>query len=263
MFLLVITTSCEEETKIYDNTTFVQLADDRTVSIVENSGLTLEVAAILGSPQGSDITVNFDVTGSAAASRYTLSATSVTIPAGATSGSVTFTPIDNDDIDGDVDVTLTLSSTSGLPIGIGGEAFNSVEKTITIVDDNVPCNDYVLSITTDTYGDETFWDLLDSNGDTVAGSDGVLNTGDGDVTNVNITLADGCYTLRVFDFWGDNGPTYTLSCGALVAVDDSDGLGGIPGLDVTTVPSPGFRDASGPADPYSGFADSHEFCVNQ
>jgi len=255
--------NCEEDLIVYGEDSFIQLQNAAAVALTENSGTTVDIVAQLGSPQASAVTVNFDVSGTAAASRYVLSANSISIPAGETSGSISFTPVDNDDIDGDVDVVLTLSSSSSLPVGIGGEGVNAVSKTFNIVDDNVPCNDYVFSVTTDTYGDETFWDILDSTGATVASSDGTLDTGDGVVTTYNIPLEDGCYTLRMFDFWGDNGPSYTLGCGALVAVDESDALSGIPGLDVNTVPSPGFRAGSNPADPFAGFAEAHDFCVNQ
>ncbi|ARV09270.1 hypothetical protein BTO05_06325 [Winogradskyella sp. PC-19] len=257
--------NCEEELIVFGEDSFIQLENAAATSITENGGVDVGVTAILGSPQATDITVNFDVTGDA--SRYTLTpGPSVTIPAGQTSGTVTFSAVDDDDINGDVDVVFTLSSTSGLPVGIGGEGVNSVSKTITIVDDNVPCNDYTLTINTDTYGNETFWDILDSTGATVQ-TDG---TGAGYPTDLpanssidyNFTLADGCYTLRVFDYWGDNGATYTLSCGALIAADDSDGLGGIPGLDVSTVPNPGFRNG-GVGPDYVSSAEAVDFCVNQ
>lgn len=259
--------SCEEDLVIFATDGFIQLENDAAVSVTENSGTTVTVTAILGAPQSTAINVTFDVSGSAAASRYTLSpGPSVTIPAGETSASISITPIDNDDIDGDADVTLTLSSSSGLPVGIGGEAVNSVSKTITIVDDNVPCNDYVLTINTDTYGEETFWDILDSNGMTVA-SDGLgvyPNSGiaSNSTETFNVSLEDGCYTLRVFDYWGDNGPTFTLACDALMPVSDTDGLAGIAGLDANTVPAPGFRNGGTPPD-YVGYAEAFDFCVNQ
>lgn len=254
--------NCEEDLVVFDTSNFIQLDSDAAVSVTENSGATVVVSAILGSPQSTDTSVNFDISGTADASRYTLSGSSFTIPAGETSGSITFTPVDNDAIDGDVDVVFTLSSSSGLPVGLGGEAVNAYSRTITIVDDNVPCNDYVLTVNNDTYGDETFWDILDSNGDTAA-SGGTYSTVSGGSTEVeSFTLADGCYTMRMFDFWGDNGAGFELGCGALIAASDDGGLDGIPGLDINTVPAPGFRNGGSPPD-YVGSAEAYEFCVNQ
>ncbi|MFD1062092.1 hypothetical protein ACFQ1Q_02445 [Winogradskyella litorisediminis] len=257
--------SCDNEQIIYDNATFVQISGSPSISTTENSGETLSVTAILGEPQATDITVNFDVTGDA--SRYTLTpGPSVTIPAGQTSGSLSFSPIDDDDINGDVDIVFTLSSSNTLPIGIGGEGANAVSKTITIVDDNVPCNDYTFSITTDTYGDETFWEIIDASGNVVeSDGDGTAYPNSGIASNTttdyNFTLSDGCYTLRVYDYWGDNGPTFTLSCGSLTPVDDSDGLAGSATLDINTVPLPGFRGS--PSSPYASYVETFDFCVNQ
>ena len=257
--------NCEEaQLAIFPQSNFVQINDASAVSVTENGGAVVVVELTLGSPQASDVTINLDVTGDA--SRFTLTpGPSVTIAAGDTSGSVSFSPVDDDDINGDVDITLALSSSSDLPVGIGGEGVNSASKTITIVDDNVPCNDYTLTINTDTYGNETFWDILDSTGATVQ-SDGIGGYPTDLPANTSIeysfTLPDGCYTLRVFDYWGDNGPTYSLSCGSLSAANDSDGLGGIPGLDVSTVPSPGFRNG-GVGPDYVSSAEAVDFCVNQ
>lgn len=259
--------NCEEDLIIFSEDSFIQLDASSDVALTENGGVGVTVTALLGAPQANAITVNFDVSGTAAASRYTLSpGTSITIPAGETSGSVTLTPIDNDDIDGDATVTLALSSSSSLPVGIGGEGVYNVSRTITIVDDNVPCNDYVLNLTTDAYGEETFWDILDASGNTVH-SGGIApypSSGYGSNTTINIDvpLEDGCYTLRVFDFWGDNGATFTLVCGSLTAAVNTDGLSGIPGLDASTVPAPGFRNG-GTGPNYVGFAESYDFCVNQ
>ncbi|TCK65271.1 hypothetical protein DFQ05_2488 [Winogradskyella wandonensis] len=260
---ILMTLGCEEETIIYGNSTFVQLANSNNVSVVENSGQTVTVAAILGAPQSSDVVVNFDISGSAAPSRYDLSATSFTIPAGDTSGSISLTPIDNDDMDGDAEIIFTLASSSGLPIGIGGEGINAISKKITIVDDNVPCNDFLLTVNNDTFGSETFWDILDGDGNTVASGGTYSDVSGGSTEQETFTLEDGCYTFRMFDFWGDNGAGFVLQCEALIAAEDNGTLNGIPGLDVSTVPSPGFRPASGPADPYDGFAEAYDFCVNQ
>ena len=69
--------NCEEDLIIYGEDSFIQLENDAAASVVENSGTSVVVNAILGSPQATDVTVNFDITGTAAASRYTLSSSTL------------------------------------------------------------------------------------------------------------------------------------------------------------------------------------------
>lgn len=263
--------NCEEELIVYGEDSFVQLESSAAASVTENSGAQVAVTAILGSPQATDITVNFDVTGDA--SRFTLTpGPSVTIPAGQTSGTLTFEAVDDDDINGDVDITIALSSTSGLPIGIGGEGVNSVSKTITIVDDNVPCNDYTISITADRWGSEVIWDIVDSSGAVVVSGGPYSDLGAGESTTdqVAVALPDGCYTFRQFDWYGDTwgAGSATAICGALVNVDVDADLTGIPGLDINTVPvNPAygtrFRASGSDSGAYVNHAEATDFCVNQ
>jgi hypothetical protein len=246
-FFVVITffASCEEDLIIFDNTSFIQLQNATATTLVENSGTSIEVVAQLASPQATDITVNFDATGDAA--RYTLSASSIVIPAGDTEGSVSVSAIDDDLINGDTDVEISLATSSGLPVGIGGEGLNSVSKTITIIDDNVPCNDYVLVVLTDAFPEETTWDITDSTGAIVysGGEDyGPASSAESRLKEYThpVTLEDGCYTFTIYDVFADGladgvvEGSWNLSCGALVA---SSGMGNF------------------------GASDATDFCVNQ
>jgi len=265
-------TSCEEDLIVYDNASFLQLLDDSAVSVVENSGDVIEIVAILGSAQSTDTTVSFSVTGDD--SRFTISGSSVVIPAGETSGTITFSPIDNETIDGDTVVVIGLADSNGLPVGVGGEGINSVNKTITLIDDNVPCNNYVITVVSDRWGSEVMYDILDSNGAVVVSGGPFSDTAAGTNTTevVNVNLPDGCYTMRVFDWygdsWGSGGASYAAQCGALVAGSGSgDSFAGISGLDLSTVPvNPAygtqFRASGNDVDPYAGHADSFDFCVN-
>ncbi|MCB0399650.1 MAG: hypothetical protein KDD26_08540 [Winogradskyella sp.] len=271
-FLVLV--GCEEDLIVYNNSTFVQLANDSDVAIVENSGTVVEIPVQLGAPQSSDTTVNFDVTGDA--SRYSLSSTSLVIPAGETSGSINLTAVDDDEINGDVEVTVALSASSGLPVGLGGEGINKVSKTITIVDDNVPCNNYVITVVADRWGSEVMWDIIDTNGSVVVsgGPYDDLPAGATQTDVVNVNIPDGCYTFRAFDWYGDGwtagGASYTVQCGALVAVVGDDDLTGIPGLNINTVPvNPLYGSRFWPGSPtsgvapYVGHAEQADFCVNQ
>lgn len=78
---------------------FVNASQSMETGVTEDGGLveieTTIAVALMGAPQSSDITVDFavDASNTIDASMYTMSANSITIPAGKTSGSVTFSTI--------------------------------------------------------------------------------------------------------------------------------------------------------------------------
>lgn len=229
---IVFTTfGCEEDLVTYNNATFVQLANSSAAEVVENSGAVVNIVAQLGSPQSSDVTVNFNTTGDP--SRYTLSSTSIVIPAGETEGGIVFTPIDDDEVNGDEAISISLATTSGLPVGIGGEGLYSVSKNITIIDDNVPCNNYVLTVITDAFPEETTWQITGAGGAVIYsggqdyGPPSSAASREKEYTH-NVPLEDGCYTFTIFDVFGDGlddgvvQGSWSLSCSALTA---SSGVG--------------------------------------
>ena len=222
--IILLSYGCDEETLGSIDGQFIQLAVASEVTVTENSGTAVELRALLGNPQGSDITVAFDVTTMAPASRYELSATSVVIPAGETEGAITVTPVDNDDIDGNVTLTVALSASNSLPVGIGGEGAANVSRTINIVDDNVPCNDLNLNFVFDSYPNEIEWTITDqATGMIVAEAPRGTYAGQSGESNETITLDDGCYTWEIQDNPYNDGiccaygnGSYTLSCGAII-----------------------------------------------
>ncbi|MDT0559097.1 hypothetical protein RM697_10580 [Ichthyenterobacterium sp. W332] len=214
--------ACEETLIVYDQGQFAQINNASATSITENSGTIVTIEAILAMPATSSVTINLEATG-ADASRFSLTPSTITIAAGETSGSADFMAIDNDDIDGDVDVTIALASSSSVPVGIGGEGTpeGAASKVITIVDDNVPCNDIFVSITTDRWGGETSWQITDGTGAVVASDGPYVNlpaNGDSATYDNTVNLPDGCYTFTIFDSYGDGQDygTYSVTCGALV-----------------------------------------------
>jgi|GEM_PF-1240072 len=233
--LLVFATSCDSDDNDvrYENTNFIQMADSSPTTIVENSSGSIELVVLLASERSEDVTVSFEAEGDA--SRFQLSPTggTVTIPAGETSATIEFLPIDNDDIDGDTTVTVSFSNGSGIPVGIGGTA-NGRSKAITIIDDNLPCNNAVLTVTTDAYPEETTWEVTDSNGTVVAsgGDDyGPASSAAsrGVVYTHNITLEDGCYTFTIYDVYGDGlfdgayTGSYSFVCGGNIVYAQGSG----------------------------------------
>jgi hypothetical protein len=238
--------NCEQDEIVFEEDTFVQLANTAAASVVENSGDVVTISAVLGAPQLTPTTVNFDVVGDP--SRFTITpGNSVTIPAGETSGSISFSAVDDELINGDTNVQITLSETSGLPVGIAGEGLYEISKSITIVDDNVPCNDYVLVVLTDAFPQETTWDIVDANGVQVYTGGQDYGPSSSAASRLKeyveaVPLEDGCYTFTIYDAYGDGladgvvEGSWNLGCGALVV---SSGSGNF------------------------GASDSTEFCVNQ
>lgn len=107
----------------------------------------ITVTATASAAVTGDQTVNLAVTGTGITTGdYTLSGTTITIPNGATSGSVTFTVINDTDAEGTETATLTLSSpSSGIALG------SPITQTITITDDDAPAVPTVnLSVSTNT-----------------------------------------------------------------------------------------------------------------
>lgn len=268
VLVLLLIISCQEDSISNPSSRFVQLENASSVTLIENSGQQVEIVAILGGPQSTDTQVDLDVTGEA--SRYNLSATSFTIPAGETSGSVIFTPVDDDEMNGDVDIVVSLSTNSSLPVGIAGQDANAVSKTISIVDDNIPCNDYVITITKDNWASETYWYIKDDSGSTVASGGPYADGAAGDTEITNVNLADGCYTFRIWDAYGDgqvstqgNGG-YLVNCGAIIQAS-GDGVFdtvGLPGATAADLPA-NFSFLQQPTTDLVGFVESTDFCVNQ
>lgn len=272
-YLLVLTvfvglTGCEEDLIVYSNTNFIQIRNANSVSITENGGQVVQIDVQLGGPRSTDTQVAWNVVGPAGRFEITPAGGAITIPAGETQGSVFFSAIDDDEINGDVTVTLGLAD-NGVPVGLGGEGVNSVSKSITIVDDNVPCNAYNVSITADRWGSEVMWDIVDADGNIVAAGGPYDDLPSGGVTtdDATVNLEDGCYTFRQFDWFGDGwgaGGAVAV-CGALTGVDQDATLDGIPGLDLSTVPvNPLYgTQFNGASDPFVDYAEQVDFCVNQ
>ena len=119
------------------------------------------------------------------------------------------------------------------------------------------------------------WDIIDSEGNVViAGGPYPTLPPDGVTADeVSVTLDDGCYTFRQFDYYGDSwgGGGVTAVCGSLTSVDaGGTDFPGIDGLDISTVPvNPNygvpFRGSSSTsgAPPYVAHAQATDFCVNQ
>lgn len=99
-------------------------------SASEAAATSITVTATVSSPVASNQSVTLAVSGSGiTSSDYYLSATTITIPAGQTSGSVTFTVADDAKLEGAETATLTIGSPSaGITLG------STVSRTVAIAD---------------------------------------------------------------------------------------------------------------------------------
>lgn len=144
--------SCESN----DNPTFnadgdfVQLATDDNGTtpngfVLENSPNPIVTSFILDGPKTNDVVIEFEVTSDDPSRFMVVSGTSITVPAGETSGEIVIQPIDNFNTDGDAQVVVALSTSNTFNIGVAGDGNFSVSRTITISDDDCPIaiNDFV------------------------------------------------------------------------------------------------------------------------
>lgn len=82
------------------------------------------------------------------------------------------------------------------------------------------CTDLNIEVTTDDYGNETSWYVVDEYGDVVAEGGPYENGYAGDVFDQDVCLPDGCYTLTILDEYGD-GLCCSYGDGGLVVTDNS------------------------------------------
>ncbi len=82
------------------------------------------------------------------------------------------------------------------------------------------CTDLNIEVTTDDYGNETSWYIVDEYGDVVAEGGPYDDGYAGDVFDQDVCLPDGCYTLTIADEYGD-GLCCSYGDGGLVVTDNS------------------------------------------
>jgi len=80
-------------------------------------------------------------------------------------------------------------------------------------------NSVYIAVVSDFYGDECSWDITDASG-AVVGSGGPYSVGFNTISD-SICVVDGCYTLNLYDSWGDG-----WLAGVLGSVTLTDGMGG-------------------------------------
>lgn len=105
--------------------------------------------------------------------------------------------------DGSDNLVVTITSVNGGSGSLG--SVTSQTKAIAIASTS-PTNAVTVKVTTDQYGSETTWKIFNSGGTVVAQGGPYADLGAAGTTvqpDVNVTLANDCYSVVVYDTYGD------------------------------------------------------------
>ena len=219
LFALVVFTACDKDDEninnVYDGSQIGLGFTDTSASVAvkaEGAVVTLGVQSTVttDTDRSYNVSVNSDLS-DGDPSHYSIGG--ITIPAGSYDGTLTVNMIDNGLVEG---VAYTLVLDLDLPDGV----VVHTSSTATIGYNKYQlCNDYVLTLNEDDgWGSERTWDITDPSGNVVQ-SGGPYFDGDPGPYVESFNLADGCYTLTLYDSYGDgqwNGAvagSYSLDCG--------------------------------------------------
>ncbi|WP_324025466.1 hypothetical protein QSV08_20030 [Maribacter sp. BPC-D8] len=217
--------SCEEENIVFDNEngqTGVSFATTAYNVSVPTEGLGIDVPVNVTTVAAADRTFSVSVDDATVGDAGNYALGSVTIPAGEYSGilnvSLNFDPLTEGEV-----YTLVVN----LDAPADGVAFS--EQVEIEYFKEIVCNDIVVTVNTDLYGDETSWEITDADG-TVVASAGPFGRGVESVVN-EVFLEDGCYTFTIFDAYGDGQVdgtvtgNYTITCSILSVLDGGGAFG--------------------------------------
>lgn len=217
-----------------DSAPTVTLASSAS-SIAENAGSSLTLTATLSNPTNAAVTVTLSTSGNATAGADYASLSNITIAAGATTGTTSFTPTDDNTFEGDERAIIDISGVSG------GSASESGTQQVTITiseDDPGPA----LSINDVTTSDEsaanaTFTitssqisasnitvDYATSNGTATAGSDYTSTSGTATITAGQTTTTFNVPVLADSTDENNETATITLSNPTLATITDATGI---------------------------------------
>jgi large repetitive protein len=224
-------------------------------SVIEDSGASLVYTVTLDQPSFSALSINFNVGGTATSGNdFTAVSSPLVIPAGATTGTVTVTPIADSTVEANETVILTLAAGAGYTLGAPASALG------TIVDDDQPAlsiND--VSLNEGNTGTTSFvftvslsgpagpggvsFDIATANGTALAGSDYAAASRTGQVIPAGSSSAT--FTVLVIgDMLNELDETFLVNVsnvtGATVA--DAQGVGTI--LNDDPAPSLSINDVS-------------------
>lgn len=244
LLALVVFTACDKDDEninnVYDDVngqTGVGFTTSGTSVSVKPEGavVTLGVQSTVTttSDRNYDVMVNEVSTGSAG--HYSIG--NITIPSGSYDGLLTVNMIDDGTLLEGVSYDLVLD------LDLPADVAVHTSKTATITYNKYQlCNDYVLTLNEDDgWGSERTWDITDDTG-AVVQSGGPYTDGDPGPYVESFNLADGCYTITLYDSFGDgqwNGAvagSYSLDCGISNAASGGNNWGSSESTDFCVNP---------------------------
>ncbi|HDZ07260.1 hypothetical protein [Maribacter sp.] len=217
--------SCEEESIVFDKEngqTGVSFATTAYNVSVPTEGLGIEVPVNVTTVSTTDRTFDVSVDDATVGGAANYAVGSVTIPAGEYTGilnvSLNFDPLTEGEV---YSLIVNLTAPAG---GVAFDETLEIEYFKEII-----CNDIVVTVNTDLYGEETSWEITDADGTVVAAAGPF---GRGVETHVEeVFLEDGCYTFTIFDAYGDGQVdgtvtgNYTITCSILNVLDGGGAFG--------------------------------------
>lgn len=209
--------SCDDERVIFDPVNGQTGLSFGTTSYnvsVPQEGLTLEIPVNITTISNTERTFDVMVDNSSIGGSANYSLGTVTVPANAFNGvlevNLNFDPL----LDGDV-YSLILQ----LEVPESGVVY---DDTVTIeYFKEIVCNDFLVTVVTDTYGGETTWEITNESGEVVAEGGPYENVTGGGTYSSDVYLDDGCYTFTIYDSYGDGQQDgsitgfYTVECSIL------------------------------------------------
>ncbi len=214
LIFLLILVGCDNEDAFLGVDKPIAVSFDESSSSVEvENGTTFDVVVSSLTPPASDLVVNLIVDSAPDLTLFDM-VPSVTIPAGELSGSSVLS-FSYDLLDFGDTKTLELSIDSST---LTGDAILNEEREKTTIDFVKKCtlNDVTVSITTDTYPEETSYRVFDvttnPSGDLVYDSGSFAGQSETTVSTKHC-LGTGNYAIVVYDSWGDGivGGGFTVS----------------------------------------------------
>ena len=196
---LLLSISCEEETVVFDKVngqTGVSFATTSYNLTIPEEGADLQVPVNVTTVSSSERIFNANVSETSTGGAANYSVGSVVIPANSYSGvldvSINFDPL----VEGEVyTLNIDLSAPEG---GVVFDSTVSIEYLKAII-----CNDFVVTIVTDRYGNETTWEITNESGAVVASDGPYAEVPGGETYTAEVFLEDGCYTFTIFDAFAD------------------------------------------------------------
>jgi hypothetical protein len=200
IFSSFILNSCEEEAR--EPIHFISFeAADFNFGVELEGSTSLELKVFSANLSSSDRTFEISIATSSTlhAESYSV-ATVVTIPANKNVGLIPITISDTNISEGGETLILQFVSSKGVYTG---------EDMILNVKQVCPFNELQLNITFDDWAEETWWELLDSNGDVLVFSEEGDYAGEAEFSKT-FCLPNGSYTFSIFDAFGDGTGDYQL-----------------------------------------------------